>query len=173
MSEKCRKLFEKAFEKILEYEGDYSNDEDDHGGKTKYGITEELARNVGYTGSIKELTLEKAKDIYYNNFWIKYNYNEIGDDRVAIECFEQAVNMGPDTAIKNLQKAYNLLSNNEIVVDGIVGPQTLNAVNNNCEHKDALLKLLNIFQAEKYIGIVKNDESQKKFIRGWLKRVEI
>lgn len=164
--------FELAFKKVLDYEGGYSDEKEDHGGKTKYGITEELARDYGYEGEMKDLDLDEAKEIYYREFWAKHFYSWIKDERIAIEVFEQAINMGARTANKHLQKAYNLLAEEEIGVDGIIGQRTLDAVNN-FEHNSGLFKLLNILQAKKYIDIVKNDESQQKFIRGWLKRVEL
>ncbi|WP_018249632.1 glycoside hydrolase family 108 protein [Orenia marismortui] len=163
------KVFEKAFQKILRFEGRYSNEKYDHGGKTKYGISEEVAKRLGYDGDIEDLTIVDAKKIYYNHYWKNLNYHKIEDIDIAIESFDQAVNMGPRTATKHLQEAYNLLSDNEIEVDGIVGAVTLDAINN-CPHPFELLQLLNIIQGIKYIEIVKKDKKQKKFIKGWLKR---
>ncbi len=166
--------FRNAFEKLLKYEGGYSNHQNDSGGKTKYGITESLAREVGYDGDMKDLTKEEAAEIYYNHFWTKYRYNEIEDKRVAFECFEQAVNLGPDDANTNLQESYNLLVKDEIVVDGIIGPKTLSAVNSlGAKDYSYLLELLNIMQGNKYIEIVQSNNSQKVFIRGWLRRVRL
>ncbi|MBM7624081.1 glycoside hydrolase family 108 protein [Sporohalobacter salinus] len=164
--------FNRALKKVLFYEGGYNDDEEDRGGKTKYGITENLARNYGYDGKMKDLELKKAKEIYYREFWAKHFYNWIEDERIAVEVFEQAVNIGAKTANKNLQKAYNLIAGKEIEVDGIIRSCTLDAINN-FKHKNDLLKLLNILQAKKYIEIIENDKSQKKFMRGWLKRVEL
>lgn len=163
--------FERAFKKVLNYEGGYSDEQEDRGGKTKYGITENLARDYDYDGEMKDLELKKAKEIYYREFWANHLYSWIEDERIATEVFEQAINMGAKTANKHLQKAYNLLTKEEIEVDGIIGQNTLDAINN-FKYKNDLLKLLNILQAKKYINIVKNDESQQKFIRGWLNRVE-
>jgi lysozyme family protein len=172
MNDKFDDGFKLAFEKVLKYEGGYSNDPDDLGGETKYGITKEVARNTGYEGNMKNLNKEIASQIYYNRFWTRYNYNKIEDVSVAVESFEQAVNLGPNTANKNLQEACSLLREDAISVDGIIGPQTLETVNN-LEYQDELLKLLNLLQGEEYIKIVRSNESQKKFLRGWLKRVEI
>ena len=38
--------FEKIFDYLLKVEGGYSNDKNDRGGKTKYGIIESEARNM-------------------------------------------------------------------------------------------------------------------------------
>ncbi|PRX27675.1 putative peptidoglycan binding protein [Orenia metallireducens] len=163
------KNFEKAFQKILQFEGKYSDDKDDRGGKTKYGISETIARESGYQGEMKDLTLDQAKGIYYQNYWVNLNYHKIKAIDIAIECFEQAVHIGPKRATSNLQLAYNLLTEQEIEVDGIVGSNTLKGVNNSA-YGFELLQLLNILQGERYISICKADKSQKKFIRGWLKR---
>ena len=40
--------FEKIFDYLLKVEGGYSDDKYDKGGKTKYGIIEEEARDFGY-----------------------------------------------------------------------------------------------------------------------------
>ena len=164
--------FEKAFEKVLKFEGGYVNDPVDRGGETNWGITKKVARNAGYRGEMKDLTVEDAKKIYRQNYWSIIKLDQIKDDSIAIKAFDIAVNMGTGTAIRLLQKAYNILNQETITVDGIVGPQTLSAINN-YKHKKDLFHLLNVLQARRYIKIVENDESQKRFIRGWLKRTQM
>ena len=56
--------FERIFDYLLRVEGGYSDDENDKGGKTKYGITEEEARDFGYKGNMQDLTKDFAKNIY-------------------------------------------------------------------------------------------------------------
>ena len=58
-----------AFEKLLKHEGGYSNHPADPGGKTRYGITEAVAREVGYRGNMNELPLELAQRIYKEKYW--------------------------------------------------------------------------------------------------------
>ena len=53
-------------------EGGFSDNPYDTGGKTMYGITKRTARNFGYTGNIKDLSLEKAIDIYDKGFWLPW-----------------------------------------------------------------------------------------------------
>ncbi len=166
------KKFDRAFKKVLKLEGGYSNDPNDYGGKTKYGISERMAKDLGYNGEIKDLSKEQAKEIYYNHYWKNLNYDQLKDEKLYIECFEQAVNLGARRANLHLQRAYNLLAKEELVTDGIVGSKTLYKVNN-CNHIDYLLKLLNIMQGVEYIRIAEQDKSQKKFIRGWLRRVRV
>ncbi len=166
--------FKEALDYVLELEGEFSNHPDDSGGKTKYGITEELARAAGYEGKMKELTKQQAAEIYREYYWLNYNYDQLAPKAIAIEVFEQAVNCGPTTANRHLQQSYNLIvpPTEAIATDGVVGPSTLQAVNN-CQYPQALLKLLNIFQGRYYIELVKQNQTYKKFIRGWLKRVTL
>ena len=169
------KKFEQAFEEILGFEGGYSDDEDDSGGKTRFGITEGVARANGYKGKMSKLPLYIAKNIYNNSYWSNHYYDKIDDDRIAIEMFDQAINMGPITANKNLQKAYNLLNRGkagDLKVDGIIGSITLTYVNR-YPYEDDLMQLLNILQAKYYIEIVESNPSQDKFFRGWLQRTKV
>jgi hypothetical protein len=61
-----RESFDKAFELIIGLEGDYSNDPDDPGGETKYGICKRYNPGI----DIKNLTVDQAKDIYLTRYWI-------------------------------------------------------------------------------------------------------
>jgi lysozyme family protein len=160
--------FERAFQEVLNYEGGYSNHEADRGGATKFGITEEVARQAGYEGDMQDLSLEKAKEIYRENYW---EYEDLPVE-IGIECFDQAVNMGNFTANKHLQMAVNCFREDEIAIDGIMGSNTAAAVNS-CKYIDELVKVINILQGERYVKIALNDPSQKIFIRGWIKRVAI
>jgi len=55
--------FEKFLNYIFEVEGGYTNDENDRGGKTTWGITEEEAREFGYAGDMRNLTKDFAKSL--------------------------------------------------------------------------------------------------------------
>jgi lysozyme family protein len=166
-------IFKKAFEEVMEIEGGYVNHKDDPGGATNFGITEAVARRNGYEGDMRDLKLHQARDIYYHEFWLDQKYNKIKNRDVAIEMFDQAVNMGPGRANRNLQKSYNLLVDNPITVDGVMGPNTLRAVNH-CNKPVGLFNLLNGYQIMHYINLAENSQKYRSFIRGWVnKRIEI
>lgn len=61
-----RDSFDKAFEIVIGFEGGYSNDSNDPGGETKHGISKRYNPDV----DIKNLTLEGAKQIYLERYWI-------------------------------------------------------------------------------------------------------
>jgi len=172
--------FERALKEIKDIEGGYSNHPMDTGGKTKFGITERLARAHGYKGDMKNLTWGEAKEIYKGEYWLPNHYGKIESYKIAREVFEQAINL-PYIKVKNrmvlkanyhLQKSYNYTSENEILVDGLVGPKTIKAINN-CENKKLLYKFLNGFQAKHYLELADKNDRYLAFIKGWFaKRVD-
>lgn len=166
-------IFKEAFEEVMEIEGGYVNHKDDPGGATNFGITEALARRNGYKGDMRNLKLHQARDIYYREFWLDQKYDRLKNRDIAIEMFDQAVNMGPARANRNLQKSYNLLFDNRIAEDGIIGPNTLRVVNR-CSKPTALFNLLNGYQIMHYINLAENSAKYRSFIRGWVnKRIKI
>ena len=166
------KFFQEAFEATLAYEGGYVNHQNDRGGETNWGITKKLARKYGYEDDMKKLPVEKAMNIYFHEFWKRNRYGEILNRELQKEMFDLAVNTGSRTANRYLQRAYNLLNQKGITVDGIIGPQTLRAVNS-YPHPNCLFNLLNGYQARHYINLAEKDKTQKSFIRGWFMRVTI
>jgi lysozyme family protein len=170
-------IFKEAFEEVMEIEGGYVNHKDDPGGATNFGITEAVARRNGYEGNMRDLKLHQARDIYYKEFWLDHKYNKIQNRDIAKEMFDQAVNMGQTTANRNLQKSNNLLTADDdiypISVDGVMGPQTLKAINH-CSKPIALFNILNGYQIKHYINLAENSKKYKSFIAGWANnRIEI
>lgn len=110
--------FDQAFEKLLGLEGDYSDHPADPGGKTRFGITEAVARQHGYNGDMRHLPVGTAKAIYRMSYWDKVRADEL-PDVVRYAVFDGAVNSGPAQAVKWLQRALRVMD------DGVVGPVTL------------------------------------------------
>lgn len=82
--------FEAAFAKTIIFEGGDSNDPDDSGGLTRYGISQKAYPDL----DIKSLTLEAAKEIYRRDYWDKCGCDRMNDQRHAEIIFDIAVNMG-------------------------------------------------------------------------------
>ena len=108
--------FDAAFDKLIKHEGGYSDHAADPGGKTRYGITEAVAREAGYQGDMRDLPLDVAKQIYKHKYWVE----SLPPD-VRYVVFDAAVNSGPAQAAKWLQRACGVLD------DGVIGPQTIQA----------------------------------------------
>jgi len=104
-------IFDKAFQDVIGFEGGYVNNPNDKGGETKYGISKRSYPSI----DIENLTLDGAKEIYYKDFWntIRLELSLIDDEKIAIELFDTAVNMGVGVASKFLQEALNLMNRNQ------------------------------------------------------------
>jgi len=164
-------VFDKAFEDTIIIEGGYADDPLDRGGKTKYGVTESLARRYGYEGDMKDLSIDFAKMVYKKEFWDKMRLDEIESDKLKRLIFDAGINHGQGRAVRFAQKAYNTLSERTITVDGIIGSQTINAVNSYPYELDLAYWYVAI-RSNYFKAIVDNDDSQKRFIRGWGRRVQ-
>jgi len=150
--------FEKAFKELLKHEGGFSNHPDDPGLKTMYGITEAVAREVGYRGDMRELPLDLAKRIYRDRYWTAVRADEL-PPAVRYAVFDAAVNSGPTQSIKWLQRAVGTAD------DGKIGPKTMLALG--MQNQDALLRKLLATRLRFMSGL----STWPAFGRGWARRV--
>jgi len=165
--------FDKAFEYTMPFEGwdAYTNDPDDKGGATKYGITVRTLKAIRFDvdgdgdvteNDVKSLTYSQAKDILKRKYWDMIQADSIESERIAIKLFDCAVNMGPARATRIAQEALNDLRYG-LVVDGLMGPKTLSALNGTDEDVFFLFLVSRLEQF--YVGL-----NQRKFLKGWLRR---
>ena len=161
--------FERIFDYLLRVEGGYSDDENDKGGKTKYGITEEEARDFRYKGDMQDLTKDFAKNIYLKKYYLGNKLDKVINDKVALSICDWAVNSGRN-GTKNAQIAVNQLTNANLDVDGIIGNKTLEALNS--VDSDKFLEVYHNLQRIYYKGKVEADRTQEGFLTGWLNRVQ-
>lgn len=148
---KYPEAFEKAFATTLIFEGGYVNDPKDKGGETKYGISKKSYPKE----DIKNLTIERAKEIYFKDYWNVSHCSEF-PEKIAIHLFDMSVNHGSTQAIKMLQEAIGA------VPDGVIGNETFSKVK---DDKDTLFKLTEI--RLKFYGGLSNWDYYKN---GWIKR---
>ena len=151
-------IFEVAFEKLLKHEGGYSDHAADPGGKTRYGITETVAREAGYRGDMRELPLDLAKRIYKDKYWDAVQAENLPAD-VRYPIFDAAVNSGPAQAAKWLQRACGVRD------DGVIGPQTIRAAN--ALHPEGLKRKM-LAQRLRFMASLSNWPA---FSRGWANRI--
>ena len=161
-------VFDKIFEYILMVEGGYSNDKADKGGKTKYGIIEVEARKYGYKGDMKDLTKDIAEDIYKNKYYLSNNLDKIKDKRVALSIEDWTINSG-NWGTKKAQQTVNILKGDILVVDGILGEKSIQAINS--INPEMFLTQYHDLQRKFYHAIVNSNSSQSVFLKGWLNRV--
>jgi len=179
------KNLETELDVLIGKEGSYSNDPKDSGGATNWGITEFVARSFGYTGDMKDLPKGTAKEIYRQRYWVQPKFDKVFDisPEIAGELFDTGVNMGVATGSKFLQRALNVLNQEaklfpNMTVDGSIGNMTLSSLKIYIDKRGTdgvkvLLRLLNAFQAVRYVEICEGKETQENFLYGWvLNRVE-
>jgi lysozyme family protein len=119
---------------VIGREGAFTNNPNDPGGATCWGITERVARANGYAGPMNALPRDTAKEIYFSQYVRKPGFSAIMplSERIAEEVVDTGVNMGPAVAAMMLQRALNALNGQakyypDIAVDGDVGPGTIAA----------------------------------------------
>jgi len=147
-----------AFDKLLGHEGGYVDHWLDPGGKTRYGITEAVAREVGYRGDMRELPLDLAQRIYKERYWDAVQAESLPAD-VRYIVFDGAVNSGVAQSAKWLQRACGVKD------DGVVGPQTIRAAN--ALSPDGLKRKI-LAQRLRFMATLSNWQA---FGRGWANRI--
>lgn len=177
----------------MEFEGGYANDPADAGGETFRGISRknwphwagwDLVDRVKARGAktAKLINAAFAQDaemeslvaeFYRREFWRPWERHGL-PERLAAKLFDTAVNMGVGRAAKLLQTALNALGPVvRLVVDGAIGPRTLDALGLILDTPAGEGRVLDAYaeaQAGHYRAIVKAKPSQAKFLKGWLRR---
>jgi lysozyme family protein len=146
--------FGQAIEIILRLEAGYSNDSNDPGGETKWGISKRAFPHI----NIKDLSVDEARLIYKQQYWDKLRLSEMPDE-VRLAVFDCAVNQGPQRAILLCQKALG------IKADGVVGPVTIAAFGG----VPARAFLTN-YLTKRFDAYIQNPQ-WSVFGRGWMKRL--
>lgn len=150
--------FDEAFDRLIDHEGGYVNHPDDPGGETNWGITLRTARAEGYTGTMRALPREVAKNIYYSAYWLRAGADQY-DPAIGFQVFDIGVNHGIGNAVRMLQRAV------DVADDGIAGPRTRAAVKA-LSVTDVLMRL-NAERLEFYAKL----STFPTFGKGWVRRV--
>jgi len=159
------------FPKLLKWEGKFVNDPLDKGGATNMGVTLSTWKKVGCDNDrdgdididdIKKLSIPQAMKVCKDHYWDRWMADMINNQSIA-ECLVEWVWGSGKWGIVIPQRILGVLD------DGIVGYKTLQAVNNQNQ-----VKFYNRLVEEKLKfldDLVKNNPSQKRFIKGWKNRI--
>ena len=150
--------FDECFDALLAHEGGYADLENDPGGKTRYGVTEAVARSAGYTGDMRSLPIGLAKTLYRRLYWDPVRGDELPAG-IRYFVFDAAVASGVRQSTLWLQRALG------VPADGILGPATLAAAQ---AAKPEKLKAKLLSQRLRFMAGLSNWPS---FSRGWSRRV--
>jgi lysozyme family protein len=148
----------------------FTNNPNDPGRATKYGITIATLRrwrqsqNLSATTieDVQNLTYDEAAQIYQAYYWNEIGLDQISDPRIATAIFDLGVNCGPSVAVQWAQRTVG------VATDGKLGPESAAALN-----QCGLVQFFANFIAQAqshYISDVIADPTQIQFLKGWLAR---
>lgn len=158
--------FDKCFNRVIANEGGYQKDPTDRGNwtsgvvgrgqlkGTRYGISAMTYPDV----DILNLTLEEAKKIYFEDWWIKFKMDRFSGS-LSYQIFDSAINHGFYNATRMLQRALN------VKPDGIIGPITLKA-SQDAEENDLLM----LYLSERLVFMT-HLKTWKINSKGWARRI--
>lgn len=181
-----------AIDSVIKSEGGdkYTNDPNDSGGPTRYGITQVVANanrslwaTYNFTGDMTQLPLGLAEAIYGKQYWDSLSLDAIlkVSPTLAYLLFSIGVNSGTSTAGKHLQRVLNSLNNQgtlyaDITVDGSVGNGSVNALQQ-CVTKlgtaglrDVIIAVASL-QIAFYIADVEAHPKDETYTFGWDNRI--
>lgn len=162
---------EQLIPKILIFEGGYCNDVCDSGGATNMGVTLATWQKMGYdkdldgdidADDIKLLTNGDFR-IVLSKYWNKWKANLIKNQSIA----ELLVDWYWGSGIWGIKIPQRVLGVDD---DGIVGSQTLNAINSYPNQKELHEKLIQA-RLDFIYGICKRSPKNNKFKKGWVRRI--
>jgi len=136
-----------CLQRVLKDEGGYTNDPNDSGGPTNFGITiadyRKYINKNGTAEDVKSMSVDEAKIIYKARYWDALGCDKLPSG-VDYTCFDYGVNSGLGRPRKALQRFKSLS-----------GTQLIDAIN---DERTAFLKAI-------------SSGKNGKFLKGWLARV--
>lgn len=157
---------------IAKWEGGFVDDPADRGGRTNLGITQATLDQYNKvkgmpSQDVAVLSEKKAREIYFDNYWMPAKCGQMPEPLDLI-VFDTAVNMGVGRSARFLQMALGIE-----LVDGVIGPKTMKALHEEIS-AGRVEELCDLYMAARrghYQRIVEKDETQQKFIKGWMNRL--
>lgn len=189
--------FEKAYDALFGMEGTYSNDSGDSGGETFCGIArnynktwagwkiiDDYKRSYGSISSSVQKKLLNNQELmnlvysfYKTKYWDVYDCDTLPYS-LALEIFEQSVNLGASRCSRNLQQTLNAMNyrgepygyGKDLAVDGKWGPASRSRLKQMIDagYAKQVQFGINCLQGAFYIDSSLSNPSKRKFLKGWL-----
>ena len=177
------KRIDEIIDEVIRAEGGYSDNPNDSGGKTMYGITEKVARANGYTGDMRGLPIEFARKVYFQRYAIDPGFDRVLllSPVIAAELVDTGVNCGPAVAGEFLQRALNAFNQRgtlwpDLKTDGQIGQKSIDALAAYLKHRArdegerVMIVALNTLQGARYIELSQaGQQKNEDFAFGWLR----
>lgn len=156
-----------AFTHTLKAEGGYvlTDIPADRGRQTYAGISRKFHPSWAGWSFIdrKEAPPELlVQNLYRDQFWQPIKGDDIVAKSVASTIYDFAVNVGVKTALRNVQETLG------ISADGLIGPETLSALNQ--ANPEAFRMAYALKKIAHYRDIARKDNTQRVFLLGWINR---
>ncbi len=178
------RTFDELFKGVIKYEGYYANVPGDKGGETYMGVARNLHPN--WEGwkiidaykqehgepkrntmiDIPELT-NLVMEFYRHTFYHTYHIESINNGALQEIIFDWIVNSGYWGSV-GVQKVLNQFFDYELKLDGIIGKQTIAAINS-CE-SELLFDTIKSARIH-YCHVISQKGKNYLFLEGWLNRI--
>lgn len=158
--------YDTAFERVIGHEGGLSLDRNDRGNWTsgQVGVGELKGTKYGVSAmsypneDIRNLTLQRAKEIYKRDFWGRVQGDSL-HNALVYQLFDAAINHGVGNAIRILQRSVNVSD------DGKFGDITYAAI-----VERGIDDTLKVFNAERILFYTMIS-TFNNYGRGWMRRI--
>ena len=151
---------------IKKWEGGFANHPQDKGGATNKGVTLSTYKMVygkdKTVDDLKNMTESQWNYIFKKLYWDKWKADSIKNQSIANILVDWVWMSGLGT-IKKIQSLFGLTA------DGIVGNKTISYINSH-DQEEVFNKIWNRRKSF-YESLVKNNPSQKVFLKGWMNRL--
>jgi lysozyme family protein len=164
--------FERALDFVLEVEGGYTNDPVDRGGATNKGIFQRVYDRYRKAEGLRPADVRhilniEVEEIYRDAYWLEGDCDRLPWPMSLVH-FDACVNTGVTQAARFLQRSAGAEP------DGRIGPKTMEALRSLLTRETPLAVAERLLRRREplYRRLVQVDPSQKRFLQGWLNRVE-
>ncbi len=144
---------------VIRREGGPTDDPQDKGGPTAWGISKVANPEAWKDGPPSEA---EARAIYLRKYVQGPGFDKIEDKALQAQLVDFGVNSGPAIAIMKLQ---GILS---VPMDGVLGPQTLAALTT--LKAEEVNNLLVATRVKMVVSIAVKNPGQLRFLSGWVDR---
>jgi len=168
--------------RILDREGEWSNDKHDH--PTKWGIIQATADACGITKPLHEITYTEALQCWALGWWFNSRYDMVAQvsELICSQIIDTSGPAGVSQGTKHMQNMLNQLNDPvdaggnrygvDLEEDGLIGGKTVSRLQAYISHRGQegifiFAMIMNAYQASHYRFTAERNEGKRDFIFGW------